>query len=765
MGVPSLKVPALPSALPTPTSLPKQETFISALSQESEGSVHRLRGDAVVETASMLVRADQIDYDEDSGDVRASGNIYFHEFERNEQIWADRLEYNTEEETGRFYDVRGETNPRIDARPGVLTSSSPFYFQGKWAERSGDKYILYNGFITNCKMPNPWWRLRGPKFVIEPDDKALAYRTTFLVRRMPLFYTPFFYKSLARSPRKSGFLMPNFGNSSQRGLMFGVGYFWAINRSYDVTYQVQDFTSRGFAHHVDFRGKPFAGTDFDAVLYGVQDRGVQSGDGPVQKYGGLSAYIVGKSDLGNGWNALASVNYLSSFRFRQQFTESYNEAIGSEIHSVGFLNKDWSSYTFNAVFARLENFQQAEIETTDPVTGQLHLEPDSVIIRKLPEAEFSGRERRIWNNLPIWYSFDSAAGLLYREEPIFQGSTLIDRFQTGQFMNRVNFEPRVMTAFHWKGIHLIPGFGLQETYYAETQTPFQDRYHVVGQNILRSSRDVSLDMIFPSVERVFNKKTIFGDKLKHVIEPRATYRYVTGIDNDYERIIRFDETDLASNTNELELSLTNRIYAKRGNQVQEIFTWELSQTRYFDPTFGGALIPGEANLVLSTADLTPYAFLVYPRSSSPIVSVLRMSPINGLGLQWSADYDHRRGQIIDSALSVDYRWSKYFISAGNNTVHLDPLLTPPANQFRIRTGFGDQNHRGWNAAVDAIYDYRKSVFQYATTQVTYNTNCCGISLQYRRFNVGARNENQFRVAFAIANIGTFGTLKKQDRLF
>ena len=55
--------------------------------------------------------------------------------------------------------------------------------------------------------------------------------------------------------------------------------------------------------------------------------------------------------------------------------------------------------------------------------------------------------------------------------------------------------------------------------------------------------------------------------------------------------------------------------------------------------------------------------------------------------------------------------------------------------------------------------------QFATTQVTYNTDCCGISVQYRRFNFGSRFENQFRIALAVANIGTFGTLKKQERMF
>jgi LPS-assembly protein len=87
--------------------------------------------------------------------------------------------------------------------------------------------------------------------------------------------------------------------------------------------------------------------------------------------------------------------------------------------------------------------------------------------------------------------------------------------------------------------------------------------------------------------------------------------------------------------------------------------------------------------------------------------------------------------------------------------------------MRFRAGFGDPNHRGWNAAGEVIYDYRKAVVQYTTEQVTYNTDCCGISVQFHRFNlVGLRNENQFRIAFSVANISTtLGNLKKQDRLF
>jgi LPS-assembly protein len=287
---------------------------------------------------------------------------------------------------------------------------------------------------------------------------------------------------------------------------------------------------------------------------------------------------------------------------------------------------------------------------------------------------------------------------------------------------------------------------------------------VAATDLLRSARNFHVDFLFPSLARVFDHKSWMGDKVKHVIEPRATYRYVTGIDN-FNRLIRFDETDLMSNTNELELSLTNRIYAKRGDDVQEIFSWELSQKRFFDPTFGGALVEGQRNVVLSSVEFSPYAFLDGPRSTSPVVSVFRASPKPGLGIEWRADYDPRRHEIVNSGMTTDYRWSNYFISVGHNQVHSADVLTPSANQFRGSLGFGNENRRGWNAAFVAIYDYRQGIMQYAITQVTYNTDCCGFNVQFRRFSFGTRNENQFRLAFVIANIGSFGTMKKQERLF
>jgi len=51
-------------------------------------------------------------------------------------------------------------------------------------------------------------------------------------------------------------------------------------------------------------------------------------------------------------------------------------------------------------------------------------------------------------------------------------------------------------------------------------------------------------------------------------------------------------------------------------------------------------------------------------------------------------------------------------------------------------------------------------------QVNYNGGCCGLAVEYRRLELGTvRTENQFRVAFVIANIGTFGNLRRQEKIY
>ena len=723
-----------------PVPLGEREVLIQGLKQMKEGPWYRLRGGSQVQTNSFLLKADDIDYNEDTGDVEARGSVYLQHFENGEELWADKADYNLDDESGKFWNVHGTAHLTIPPRPRLLTTPSPFYFQGKWAERLKEKYILHDGFITDCKMPSPWWILRGPKFTIIPDDHAIGYRSVFMMRRVPLFYFPAIYKPLDKEPRRSGFLTPNIGNSSLRGQMVGAGFYWAISRSYDAMYRAQYFTRRGFAHTVNLNADPLQNTKVSAEIYGVNDR---------ERQGGLTVEATLTSQLPDGFYARGDVNYLSSYLFRQAFTESYNEAISSEVHSTGFLAKPWKSYSLTFVFQRLENFQS-------PAPN------DKIVIRKLPNVEFNSHDHLIWQKIPIWVSWEASSGLLSRRQ--------LD-FQSANFVQRSDLYPRLTSAWQWKGFSLVPSIAARETFWGQSETQSPTGIQILSKDLQRTAGEADVDFRLPSLFRIYKPPKWMGDKVKHVIEAGATYKYVTGV-NDFNSAIRFDATEVFSNTNQVELWFTNRLYAKRGDDVQEILSWDVRQDRYFDPTFGGAVTPGWCgqpacrNVVASTIDLTAYAFLDGPRSYSPVVSTLRMSPKPGLAVEWRTDYDPLHQRVVENTFTGFYYFKKvYAIGIGQDSLRYDPVLERSANQVTAGFTWGNDARRGLNAGVNALYDLHLSTLREVMSQVTYNTDCCGLSVQYGKWNVGVRFDTVFRLSLSVANIGSFGTLRKQQQMF
>jgi len=702
-------------------------------------------GKVVFELPNATLKADAIIYDTHTGIATAKGHVYYRDYIHDEVMYADDATYNTDTESGEFHHVQGYMKAKIVARPGLLTSKDPFYFDADRVERLPEKYILHDAMITDCELPHPWWTIQSNLIDFYPHDRAIARNAIYRLRGIPVFYFPYFLKSFRTEPRKSGFLTPNIGHSSTRGFLFGLGYYQTIGRTMDATYVVQDFTSRGYAHHVDFRGKPTQKSFFNLIFYGVQDRGIVQ-NGTLLKAPGFSITGSGKIEFGDGWVARAAIDYLSSYLFRQQFSDSFSEAIGTEIHSLGYLEKHFGTYTFDASVSRIQNFE-------DTTPG------NSVTIRTLPQLELNNNFQQILDGpVPIWFSLQASYGLFHRVEPL--GQTGVDFYQTSQLSSRANLEPSLTSVIRLGSFSLLPELTAHETFYSQTLM----NGTVSGDTLFRSAPEGKVDLIFPTLQRVYNRKTIFGDKLKHTIEARAGYDYVTGV-NSFANTLLFDPTDLLTNTREAAFGITNRIYAKRGDTVKEIFSWDLKTKYYMDPTFGGALVPGQSNVLTSELDLTGYSFLDGIRHSSPIVSTLRATPIDGLTFNWEGDYDPINKRIVNSMLSADIRYHKYFVRAGSDQIHPNADLADPANQFRATFGYGDANRKGLNAAFSMVYDYRASLLQYGIAQVTYNTSCCGISFQVRRLDYGTVVENQYLASFTIANVASVGTLKKQEQIF
>ncbi len=136
---PTELTPDRPDHVKRPNAPSLEQTYINAEErQESEGGVYHLRGHAVIEQNDAILKADEIDYNEETGEAEARGHVFYENFAHNEKITCDRVEYNLDTERGKFYNVRGYVKTRVDAKPGLLTSDNPFYFESKWAERVED---------------------------------------------------------------------------------------------------------------------------------------------------------------------------------------------------------------------------------------------------------------------------------------------------------------------------------------------------------------------------------------------------------------------------------------------------------------------------------------------------------------------------------------------------------------------------------------------------------------------------------------------------
>jgi LPS-assembly protein len=324
-------------------------------------------------------------------------------------------------------------------------------------------------------------------------------------------------------------------------------------------------------------------------------------------------------------------------------------------------------------------------------------------------------------------------------------------------------------------------------------------------NLNRKSLETSVELRPPALSRIFDHPWL-GRKWKHVIEPRMRYDYVTGI-NNFADILRFDSTDTLTNTNEIEYSIVNRIYAKHldpnvkdcdlqgmstltiggvpqvgavpwelppnpdaqpcASGPREILSWEVGQKYFFDPTFGNALVSGQRNVFATTADFTGIAFLNSERRFAPIISRLRIETSPRTNTEWDLDYDLKAGRINNSTALVNYHAGPFTVGGGDAFLRvIDKTGAGDYHQFRVLAGYGQLNKRGVSAAASFGFDANHGSLQYATAQTSYNWDCCGLSLEYRRFALGSvRNENQYRFSFTLANVGAFGNLRRQERLY
>jgi|SRR5262245_15475671 len=685
------------------TQQDQPEVTIEASQQERTGDVTRYTGNVIATYLDLRVEADTVTYDESTAILTADGNIRYTRGE--EHLEADHVTYNLDTKIGDFTNVKGEVGTGL-------------FITAQEAHRTiGGQYELTNATVTTCcDGPRPGWTMAFARARVEPHRRVTAKGSVLRLESIPVFYMPYVAVPSTDRTRSTGFLIPSTATSTTKGRSVRESFYWAINRSADAMFTGEYFSKRGPAGGVDFRAIPDKSSWIQFQSLFARDRLGQGGwSGRILSYGGL----------GHDARGIVDLNLVSSFKFRQVYEDGLNTISSPLQASHAFITRNEPYLSSNFLYARDGVF------FTDP--GR-----PTVVLRKFPTFEFSLPSRQI-GGLPFYLSGDSSVAAVARNDDAITTPTMVERFD----LHPVVEVPVIRSSlFDWS-----QQFGIRETAYTHSR----QSQLVVGDALNRFSLEYSSSFVGPQIERDFGS-------WRHVIEPSVDTHFVGGVDR-FQNTIVVDDVDLITRTNEVEYALTNRFFTTR-----EVFAWRLAQKYFFDPTFGGALIPGRRNVFAPVLGISGFAFADGLRRFSPIVSTMRLSTSASSSTELEVDYDARDHRFSAAGIVGNLNRGQfgggisYFFTRRS-------AIEIPNNQLRGSLSYGNQFKPGLSAAFSFSYDAQHSIFQGSTAQVGYNTNCFGLSFEMSQVNLGFRVESRFRFAFTLKDIGSVGTLRPRERLF
>jgi len=797
--------------------------------QTRVGSVYTLDKDVVITYGDRVIRADHIEYDSDTGDVTATGHVLVTGGANDESIAASHGTLNVNTQTGTFYDVSGSVGlrrggsksaakaaatgpylngPTTNGPPSaglVYDNGNPFLFTGRIVVKRGPQaYDVIDGSVTSCQLPKPDWVLRAALFSVDAD-KARAKNSVFHLLNVPLLYLPYVTHPVDPNERQSGIMIPVLsGPTSKKGFVGGEEFYLVLGRSMDLRLGSTYYSLRGFSESGTFHyrglGQDFVTGHFSAL----QDRGYTL-DGVYTNQGGEDVTLKARYDLATGVESgvatrfVADAEYLSSYIYREAFTDNFNQAVSTDILSTLYAARNADGYSAALRVDRYEGLKPA-LQTPTEMAAETPVTNSQLTIFHIPELSFNATDHELGGSHLVW-DVDSSIGGLKRTQPAF----------TTGGVGRFDLHPEVALPLEFGGLHIRPSVGVRETLYSKSrQTPFVTGTTPVEASggFNRADFEAQVDIRPAVLERTFDSpflERVFGSPVKHTVEPSLTYRYVAGVDN-FAGVLRFDSVDVVSDTDELEYGVTQRLFlhprsprpcriaevvdsteddvspddAPNGKPApprcssREFFSWRVAQKVFFNQDFGGAVVDGRRNVLDSTLSFTGVAFLTAPRNSSPIVSRLRVRPSELLDFEWDFDYDAVQGKFTSSDIFTDVHEGNLFggfsyagLSApGRFETNGVPSSTTNFSQMRVLFGYGLPTKAGLSTAANAGIDLKLGTVQYATLQTSYNWNCCGFSVEYRKYELGSvRNENAYRFSFTLANIGTAGNLRRAERLF
>ena len=680
-----------------------------------------LEGGVEIEYQDIKLRADKVTYNQKTKDVTAEGNVIIDQ--GTTRIAATQAIYNLDSKSGTFFNATG--------------TMQEVHFSGTRIEKvDEDTYRLTDGVFTSCDLDRPAWSFHVGSAEVTLDDYAHLRNVSIRARNLPILYAPRLLWP-TKSERSQGFLIPRLQFHEEFGTRFELGYFLPFGDSADATVTA-DVTSNGYyGAGVNVRYLPSQDVKLGEVsVYGVRDAnpgritpGVTDDDDAFRwRYRWQHA----QDNLPGGFRGVIDIQDFSNLEFFRTFDRDPTLTTLSNVYSSAYLTKNRQRYSLNIRADRRELFFRE----------RQHFE-------QLPAVQLRMFPQRIGSS-PLYYSMESSAAYL-RTNAIAGANGTTSYFRTDVFPT-LSLQMRTP---QWFSIR--PQISVRGTHYSASleRDPLTQRSQLSEETVGRFYTQGQVEMVGPSVSRVFNRSIGGFSRFKHVIEPRFRYVYTSGTENQ-DRIIRFDTVDspfLPTVRDSIEYTLTQRVIGKEAGpdgSAREVMSFSLRQAAALSKPFRTA------------TGSSPFA----EHKFTPLVATLRVNPYQSITVDANASIGNISNQVDQASLSANLigsggRASQYLSLTWFSTFDHPETSSIDTSQIRLHTGstFHDDKLR---ADVQLNFDAKDGRFLEQRYILGGTGSCYGLAVAYRRYLIypgGIEDtDHSFDFAITLKNVGSIGSL-------
>jgi LPS-assembly protein len=491
------------------------------------------------------------------------------------------------------------TNFIYNFKTGIVRSATfktlqgPFQLTGShMIGTSNNIYTATNAYITTDDYERPAYTIRARSITIALGQYFEAHQATLYWGRTPVFYFPYYRRSLGQHPNNWEFEP---GYRSLYGPYLLSAYNWYGNGMLDGTVHFDMRETRGLAGGPDLN--LHLGQWGEAAFryyYADDQKPTADGYNNVPHLGENRQRLTFDYEVQPASNLTAKVvaNYQSDPLILRDFFER-EYVTNVEPNSFAEVSQLWPNYTLNVLAQpQLVNF----FET----------------VERLPDIKLSGLRQQVWDT-PLYYENESSVGYFERA---FSGTNAL-YFATNEnllpgspgfltaFPQAHNYAATRLDTFHqftlpetfFGWLNLTPRVGGRMTYYGDVYGP-AIRTNAQTRAVFNTGMDMSFkaSQVFPNVE----SSLLDVHELRHIIEPDIDYVYVPAPTRSPSQIPQFDYTspsigllpidfpdnnniDSIGGMNVMRLTLRNKLQTKRPEGVQDLVNLSITADYNLDP--------------------------------------------------------------------------------------------------------------------------------------------------------------------------------------